>query len=162
MPRATCRPRGWPLLACYGLGARRTEFVRLRPEDVDFQARRVHFKWTKGDKPRDVDMGPTAERALRHLLALGPDPRGRVKGTVLGIAPATLTAWVNQAARDCGFPKGRKRRAHTLRATFASRLSHAGTPPEVIRNLLGHESIATTNVYLGIYDGDGAKAVATV
>jgi site-specific recombinase XerD len=151
--------RGWAMLACYGLGTRRTEFVRLRPQDIDWEARRVHLAFTKGDKPRDVDMGPTAEKALRKLLAIGPDRRGRVSGTILGISPATFTSWVNQAAQDCGFPPGRKRRAHTLRSTFATRLAHAGVPTVVIRDLLGHESIETTNEYVASYEGDGARAV---
>jgi site-specific recombinase XerD len=153
--------RGWALLACYGLGTRRTEFVLLRPQDIDWEARRVRLLHTKGNKPRDVDMGPTACKALRKLLAMGPG-RGTVAGTILGISPATFTSWVNQAATDCGFPKGRKRRAHTLRATFATRLDHAGVPTAVIRDLLGHESIETTNLYCGIFDGDGARAVQLV
>jgi site-specific recombinase XerD len=151
--------RGWALLACYGLGTRRTEFVLLRPEDIDWEARRVHLAFTKGRKPRDVDIGPTAEKALRRLLTMGPS-RGRIRGTILGISPATFTSWVNQAARDAGFPPGRKRRAHTLRATFATRLAHEGVPAVVIRDLLGHESIQTTNGYVASFDGDGARAVA--
>lgn len=152
--------RGWALLACYGLGTRRTEFVMLRPQDIRFEERKVHLAFTKGDKPRDVDMGPTACKALRKLLEMGPDRRGHCSGTVLGISPATFTSWVNQAAQDCGFPPGRKRRAHTLRSTFATRLDHAGVATGVIRDLLGHESIETTNWYVGIYEGDGARAVA--
>jgi integrase len=150
--------RGWALLACYGLGTRRTEFVYIRPSDIDWDNRRVHLIFTKGNKPRDVDMGPTATKALRKLLELGPG-RGSVEGTILGISPATFTTWVNQAARDCGFPPGRKRRAHTLRSTFATRLDHAGVPTSVIRDLLGHESIQTTNSYVGLFPGDTARAV---
>lgn len=151
--------RGWALQACHGLGTRRTEFVMIRPQDISFETRSVHLAVTKGNKPRDVDMGPLAEEALRALLAMGPTSRGTVQGTVLGISPATFTSWVNDAATACGFPKGRKRRAHTLRATFATRLDHAGVPIAVIRDLMGHESIETTNLYTGIYEGDGARAV---
>lgn len=151
--------RAWAMQAIYALGARRTEFVMLRPEDIDWEARKVHFRITKGDKPRDVDIGPLADMALCELVKLGPTPKGEVGGTLLGISPSTFTGWVNQAARDCGFPPGRKRRAHTLRSTFATHLGHAGVPPEVIRDLMGHESIDTTSIYLGVYDDDGAKAV---
>lgn len=151
--------RAWAILACHALGARRTEFVMLRPEDIYWEAHRVHFSITKGDKPRDVDMGPLAEKALRELLALGPAPKGETLGTILGVHPQTFGGWVNQAGRDCGFPWGRKRRAHTLRSTFATRLGQAGVPVAVIRDLMGHESIETTDCYLGTYDGDGARAV---
>jgi hypothetical protein len=47
-------------------------------------------------------------------------------GTLVGIQPQTFTCWVNEAARKAGFPPGRKRRAHTLRATFAPLLAHEG------------------------------------
>lgn len=151
--------RAWAILACHALGARRTEFVMLRPEDIHWEARRVHFAITKGDKPRDVDMGPLAETALRELRALGPAPKGETLGTILGVHPQTFGGWVNQAGRDCGFPWGRKRRAHTLRSTFATRLGQAGVPVAVIRDLMGHESIETTDCYLGTYEGDGARAV---
>lgn len=151
--------RGWAILACHALGARRTEFVMLRPEDIHWDTHRVHFAITKGDKPRDVDMGPLAETALRKLLALGPSPKGETTGTILGVHPQTFGGWVNQAGRDCGFPWGRKRRAHTLRSTFATRLGQAGVPVAVIRDLMGHESIQTTDVYLGVYEGECAAAV---
>jgi integrase/recombinase XerD len=154
--------RGWALLACHGLGTRRTEFVMIRPEDILWDVRKVYLAVTKGDKPRTVDMGPLAEIALRELLEMGPDSRGTVPGTVLGISPATFTGWVNQAAQNCGFPPGRKRHAHTLRTTFATRLGHAGVPTAVIRDLMGHESVATTDWYLGSFEGDGARAVQSL
>lgn len=154
--------RAWAILACHGLGTRRTEFVMIRLEDVSFTARTVHLAVTKGDKPRDVHMGPTAERALRALVSMGPNPRGTVDGTLLGISPATFTNWVHDAAASCGFPKGRKRRAHTLRTTFASRLGRAGIPGPVIRDMMGHESIETTNDYLGTYEGDEERAAQVI
>jgi len=151
--------RAWAILACYALGCRRTEFVMLRREDIDFERRLVHLRVTKGDRPRDVDIGPLAECALRELLALErPNPYG----TILGVRPNQLTEWVNRAARDCGFPEGRKRRAHTLRATFVTNLGRRGVPLAVIQELVGHANATTTSAYFGVLQGETAQAVAVL
>lgn len=147
--------RGWAILACLGLGMRRTEFCMLRPGDVDWEHMEVHIRpeTAKGNKERFVAISPLAAQALREL-----EPWSN--GTLVGIQPQTFTCWVNDAARKAGFPPGRKRRAHTLRATFATLLEHEGVPPSVIQSMLGHESIATTSWYMGIYEGDQAAAAA--
>jgi integrase/recombinase XerD len=142
------------MLACYALGTRRMEICGLRPQDVDWLAGKVYLRRTKGAKPRDVPIGELAGEALREL-----DRLHRGGPTLLGIQPSTFTGWVNQAARDCGFPTGRKRRAHTLRATFATDLDHAGVSGRTIQELLGHESLSTTTVYIGVNDIDLAAAV---
>lgn len=149
--------RAWAILACFALGTRRGEFVALRPDDIDWEHRKVWLRHTKGDRPRYVDLSPLAAEALRELLRHpGQD------GTVLGIRPQTFTQWVNEAARDAGFPPGRKRRAHTLRSSYATALEEAGVRPSVIQHELGHVSLATTTAYLGRRDGEGARAVAAL
>jgi integrase len=147
--------RGWAILACLGLGMRRGEFCLLRPSDIDWDHMEVHIRpeTAKGQKERYVDISPLAADALRELERWS-------NGTVLGVQPQTFTAWVNDSARKAGFPPGRKRRAHTLRATYATLLEHEGVPTSVIQSLLGHESIATTSWYMGIYSGEGAAAAA--
>lgn len=147
--------RAWAMLACYALGTRRSELCGIHPEDMRWDRMLVHLRVTKGNHPRDVPIGQLAAEALRELEALH-----RGTPTLLGIVPQQFTMWVNQAARDCGFPPGRKRRAHTLRASFVSHLLHKGVPVTVVRDLVGHESIATTNVYGGTFDGDDERAVA--
>jgi site-specific recombinase XerD len=154
--------RAWAIQAIYGIGARRTEFAMLRADDIDFENRRVLLRVTKRNKPRSVDMGPLAEAALRELIRLGPTPRGTVPGTILGVGPTSLGKWMKEAAMEAGFPPGRKQHTHTLRATFATHLDHAGVPAAVIRDLMGHVSIETTDFYLGSYDRDGAQAVGAL
>lgn len=146
--------RAWAILACYGLGLRRSELVHICPEtDIDWTQRLVHIRHAKGDKDRDVPMGELAETALRELLPYS-------NGHLLPIQPSTLNEWVKQAARDCGIADGaKKQRAHTLRSSFATDLLRSGVNPAVVQRLLGHESLATTTVYAGVYPGDGAAAV---
>jgi site-specific recombinase XerD len=149
--------RGAAILACYALGTRRSEFAGIRLEDIDWDHRKVRVLG-KGPKVRRINVGPLAATALQDLIALGPEPRGTVPGTLLGIRPVQFAAWVSQAARDCGFPGGRKRRTHTLRATAATMMDHARVPAAVIAEFLGHENVSTTGIYLGLFDGDQARA----
>jgi len=149
--------RGAAILACYALGTRRSEFAGIAESDIDWDGLKVRVIG-KGPKTRRIDLGPLAAHALRELLELGPEPRGTVPGTLLGIRPVQFAAWVSQAARDCGF-EGRKCRTHTLRATAATVMDHANVPSRVIQDFLGHESVATTGIYLGLFDGDQAGAV---
>jgi len=152
--------RGAAVLGCYALGTRRSEFAGICSSDIDWDAGKVRVLG-KGSKVRRIDVGPLAAQALRDLLELGPEPRGTVPGTLLGIRPVQFAAWVSQAARDCGF-EGRKRRTHTLRATAATAMDHANVPSRVIAEFLGHENVSTTSIYLGLYQGDGAHAVQTL
>jgi site-specific recombinase XerD len=152
--------RGAAVLGCYALGTRRSEFAGIGSGDIDWDARKVKVLG-KGSKVRRIDVGPLAGQALRELLELGPEPRGTVPGTLLGIRPVQFAAWVSQAARDCGF-EGRKRRTHTLRATAATVMDHANVPSRVIQEFLGHENVSTTGIYLGLFEGDQATAVQSL
>ena len=63
-----------------------------------------------------------------------------------------------RVARDCGFPV----RPHMLRHTAATSWVRAGTDLDVVRDLLGHASLASTTVYLHARDEDKRQAVEAV
>jgi integrase len=136
--------RGWAILSSLALGTRRSEFVGIRCRDIDWERRVVVLRCTKGRRPREVDIGPWAAEALGELFKLSAGDR------LLPIAPNTFTMWVHEAAKDCGFPPGRKQRSHTLRSTFASMLADDNVPIQVVSRLLGHQSVSTTTAYLSI------------
>jgi integrase len=136
--------RGWAILGSLALGTRRSEFVGIRCRDIDWERRVVTLRVTKGRRPREVDIGPWAAEALTELVKRSDGDR------LLAVCPNTLTAWVHEAAADCGFPPGRKQRSHTLRSTFASMLADENVPIQVVSKLLGHQSISTTTAYLAI------------
>ncbi|HXF73963.1 MAG TPA: tyrosine-type recombinase/integrase [Actinomycetota bacterium] len=143
--------RAWAILACFALGTRRSEFAAISPADIDWIRGVVHLRRTKGDRPRDVPLSPLARLAIEQL-------RPWWNGTIIGgVRPSTFGAWVKQAARDAGLPPGRKHRSHTLRSTFATWLDQAGAPTGVIQQMLGHESLATTSAYVGLFGGDAAR-----
>lgn len=64
----------------------------------------------------------------------------------------------DRLARECGFPV----RPHMMRHSAATNWVRAGVPLDVIRELLGHGSLASTAVYLHARDEDRRRAVETV
>jgi len=64
----------------------------------------------------------------------------------------------DRLARECGFPV----RPHMLRHTAATNWMRAGVPLDVIRDLLGHASLASTSVYLHARDEERRRAVEVV
>ncbi len=133
--------RRWAIQLTFALGARRMEVAGIAPGDV--QGDEVLLRVTKGDRPRRVALGPAALEALERLR-----PWYTADSVLGGVKPATVTDWARRAADDAGLSaRVAGRPAHILRATFATSLLRQGVPVEVVRDLLGHESIATTNVY---------------
>jgi site-specific recombinase XerD len=148
--------RRWAILACLGLGTRRTEFVSIRRADIDWGRMQVHLRVTKGRRPRVVPIGEWAAEALHQLELLSP----AAQPLLLPIQPNTLNDWVHQAADDAEIVGERKQRAHTLRATFASYLLDDGVPIHVVSKLLGHSNIAATTPYAAVGPGAPEEAVA--
>jgi site-specific recombinase XerD len=134
--------RAWVLMLSFGVGTRRMEAAGIAPSDVlgDFDA--VQLRTCKGGKRRTVELSYYAREALREL-------RPWWNGTVLGgVDRSTVTSWAHEAAVDSGLlPKVAGRVSHVLRASFATHLLRRGTPVHVVRDLLGHENLATTNRY---------------
>ncbi len=144
---------GNAILACYALGLRRSELCGIRPEDVDWQGRRVFVKDAKGNRPRWVEANDLALGALRALVRPLPDGY-----SLVGFHCQWFTMIVNRAAKDAGLPPNR-RRAHMLRASFVTELLGAGVPVSVASRLVGHANMATTHRYAAVRPEDRRRAV---
>lgn len=145
--------RAWTLMLSFGLGTRRMELAAIQPDDI--QGDTVFLRECKGGRTRRVELSPIAKVALEEL-------RPWYNGTVLGgIRRQTITEWAHQAAKDSGLlSKVQHRTSHVLRASFATYLLRKGTPLEVVRDLLGHANVATTNAYLAVEPEERREAVA--
>lgn len=140
----------------YATGARVSEVVALDVDDVtgdDGTADLVRL-FGKGRKQRIVPVGRHARAALdaylvraRPLLA----PRGRATPAVfLGARGARLSrqsAWlaVRAAAERAKLEVGLS--PHSFRHSFATHLLQGGADVRVVQELLGHASVATTQIY---------------
>lgn len=136
----------------FSCGLRVSELTTLRLSDlfIDEGYLRVHGK---GAKERLVPVSPAAVRQLklwfvdRNALTIKP---GEDDYVFLNRRGAHLTRTmiliiIKRAAADAGITKTVS--PHTLRHSFATALLKGGADLHAIRQMLGHESIATTEIY---------------
>ena len=136
----------------YASGLRVGELVGLDLDDVD-RHRRVVRVLGKGSKERSVPYGAAADRALADWLRNGraslvADRSGAA--LLLGarggrIDPRTVRAVVH--ARVGSVPDAAQIGPHGLRHTAATHLLEGGADLRTVQELLGHASLATTQIY---------------
>jgi integrase/recombinase XerC len=136
----------WELL--YSTGLRLHELVGADVGAVDLDGGRIRVTG-KGAKARYAIIGRKAGTALRHYLAgRGQPPPDAPLFTSTGgrrIAARTVQARLARwARRHLG---GRHVHPHMLRHSFASHLLESSGDLRAVQELLGHESIGTTQVY---------------
>lgn len=142
------------LLLLYNTGARVAEALAVCPRDLQLHGARAVRLHGKGNKERVCPIWSETAVALRSLIA---DHASRDEPVFRNARGAPLTrdgaAYVIakhvRRAAD-GTPALRKRRVtpHVLRHSCAVALLQAGVDVTVIRDYLGHASIATTSRYL--------------
>ncbi|GAA2993672.1 site-specific tyrosine recombinase XerD [Microbacterium terrae] len=136
----------------YATGARVSEIVQLDVDDVAHgDVLRVRGK---GSKERIVPVGSYAQAALAsYLTRARPELSRRGHATprlFLGARGAPLSrqsAWlVIRAAAERAHLTAHVS-PHTLRHSFATHLLQGGADVRVVQELLGHASVATTQIY---------------
>ena len=148
------RDHTWLLLTIQ-TGLRASELVGLTRRDVHLGTGAYVACHGKGRKDRITPLTADTVAALRGWLAehhtaeddpLFPTNRGGpMSRDALG---QRLTRHATTAARVCPSLAGKTVTPHVLRHTAAMRLLHAGVDITVIALWLGHETVATTNIYL--------------
>jgi integrase/recombinase XerC len=135
----------------YATGIRVSELCGLDLADVD-RTRRVVRVFGKGAKERSVPYGLPAERALTAWLTHGrPALAGPRSGAalLLGARGGRLQTTaarriVDAAARAAGLPHTTP---HGLRHSAATHLLEGGADLRSVQELLGHASLASTQIY---------------
>jgi integrase/recombinase XerC len=132
----------------YGSGLRVAELVALDWEDLDLQERWVRVTG-KGDKQRIVPVGRFALAAFKAWAEECSTCRGPLFPGSGGerMTVRTVTRIVDRASKRCGLSGITP---HVLRHSFATHLLEGGANLRVLQELLGHESLLTTQRYLKI------------
>ncbi|HRF58927.1 MAG TPA: tyrosine recombinase XerC [Fimbriimonadaceae bacterium] len=135
----------------YGAGLRAAELVRVRLDDLDLVEGSVRVVG-KGSKERVALFGETCADAIRAYIGrergagdeatlfLNPERRPLSTRTIQNV----LKRW----ALGAGLPADVS--PHTLRHSFATHLLDGGADLKSVQQLLGHESLATTQIYTHI------------
>lgn len=139
----------------YGCGLRVSELINLEISKLYFDEQFIMVHG-KGDKERIVPISPQAIREIKDYLpdrALLPVKRGEENILFLNRRGHRLTRVmifyiIKQLAEAAGIRK--EVSPHTLRHSFATHLLEGGANLRAIQQMLGHEDISTTEIYLHI------------
>jgi integrase/recombinase XerC len=139
----------------YSTGLRLSELAGINRTDLDLVSQQLKVRG-KGRKERIVPVGDHAQLALRNYESkrdeLTRSLGGKVDrtayflsrtGTRIGVRAVQLvvTKFLHEIDEDAGLS------VHSLRHTFATHLLDAGADLRAVQELLGHASIATTQIY---------------
>lgn len=151
----------------YAAGLRVDEVMHIRIGDVTLGEKTGRIRIVgKGNKERMTIIGQRAMRWLNEYLEYHRSFLTGEKGlnallfaSVTGKTLTKVTVWrmLKKAAVNAGIEPS-KIHPHVLRHSFATHMLNGGANLMVIKELLGHASIATTQIYLTVSDRDKADA----
>jgi len=134
------------LALSYGSGLRVGEIVNLRVSDINFDELMIHIKGSKGQKDRITLLSKRLKMELQEFTRKR-DTKEFVFENECGSKLTTRTAQkvFEQARAKAGIIK--KATFHSLRHSFATHLLENGVDMRYVQELLGHESVRTTQRY---------------
>lgn len=138
----------------YSCGLRVSELTSLRIRDLFFGEGYIRVTG-KGDKQRLVPISSTARERILRYLEVRRSARAGEETLFLNNRGSSLTrvmifTILREAARRAGIEK--KISPHTFRHSFATHLLEGGASIRQVQELLGHESILTTEIYTHLDD----------
>lgn len=134
----------------YSAGLRAREVSRLELKDIDSERMMIHIRRSKYNKDRYVPLSPLILEGLRkYYYACQPVDylfNGNEPGSPLSVRGMQWA--LRESVKKCKLQKGIT--LHTLRHSYATHLLEEGMDIVTIKELLGHERIETTLVYLHV------------
>lgn len=146
----------------YATGMRCSELVGIKLSDIDFEQKAVRVLG-KGRKERLVLFGSKAKKSLQAYLKVERSlliKQNEIDHLFLNYAGGKLTSRSVQRIFEM-FRKflkiERKLTPHKIRHSFATHLLNQGVDLRIIQELLGHKTIATTEIYTHVSSAQLAK-----
>lgn len=145
----------------WNTGTRITELLGLRVSDCDFYHHSIRFITLKkkGKKTKEtyrtipIKAELVAEMSA-YLLETG------IKDKVFDITRQRAFQIIRDRSKEAGIEK--KVHPHSFRHGYAVNLISQGVPISIVKDLLGHNSILTTMIYLRIVKQDAEKFLSEV
>ncbi|MFC2020023.1 tyrosine-type recombinase/integrase [Chloroflexota bacterium] len=130
-------------------GMRRSELGNLEVKDIHPDL--LIVRNGKGGKDRSIPLAPAIAKRLQNFIE-GKQPAENV----FGLKPACISNKIRRFARKAGLDGFH---THTMRHKFASDLLEKGANVKQVQELLGHDNLATTEVYLSVTDQGKCDAI---
>ena len=147
----------------YGSGLRVSEAVSLHISDIYLKERFLRIIG-KGDKQRIVPIGGSEADAIEAYLQVREVPAGPEYDDILflnrfgkNLSRVSMFKMIKEQAVAAGIFKDIS--PHTFRHSFATHLIENGADLRAVQEMLGHESILTTEIYTHIDSSTWQAAV---
>lgn len=149
----------------YGCGLRVSEASDLKITDIFSEEEFVRIIG-KGNKERLVPIGAMAIDSMNRYLAVRPEPAEAKYANVLflnksgkPLSRISIFNMVKKQTMEAGIMKNIS--PHTFRHSFATHLIERGADLRAVQDMLGHESILTTEIYTHISQSTWQKDIMT-
>jgi len=127
----------------YAIGMRVSELTNLKKEDLHFEEQLGYIRKAKGKKDRMFRIPESLTEDLKEAIKRqGEYVFSGFKGK---LSNRNIQSIIKRAAKKAGIQKNVH--CHTLRHSFATHLLESGVDIRKIQVLLGHENLATTEIY---------------
>ncbi len=144
----------------YDTGIRRAEVANIKLHDLDLDSGYIHIRSGKGDKDRVVPLSSRVCNLVKsYIMVVRPTfLQGKDEGFLI------LNRWGNKmdangiwaVVKRCAHLAGIKKNVstHTFRHTCATHMLKHGAPVRHVQELLGHESLESTQIYTRVTIND--------
>ncbi len=137
----------------YFLGLRPVEIHRISLDDICFKKAELSIRRRKNDNPMVLPIPPAVLKAVSAYV-IGARPKGQHRTLFLShhsphgpLCAGAVAYYMTAAIRQAGL----KGTAYWLRHTYAQNLLESGASIFEIKQMLGHDKIESTKVYLHIH-----------
>ncbi len=131
----------------YSTGIRREELINIKVSDINFENQLIKVKG-KRNKERLVPILPTLENSIKKYLSKNSSKYLFFSKDGSKISKSTVYRIINRYFRKVSTKA--KLSPHVLRHTFATHLLNNGADINSIKEILGHSSLSSTQIYTKI------------
>lgn len=144
------------LMLIYSAGLRLSELISIRKDDIHFASNKIFIKSGKGKKDRYSLLSEKMKKQIQEYQAAYRPRYWLFEGqTEEQYSVRSVQAILRRAVEKSGVNPFAT--VHTLRHSFATHLLERGTDIRYIQEILGHNSVKTTEIYTHITKKGGEQ-----